>query len=76
MLFADFESWKFVSSIQIIGTSLAYSGQVVDQLDHLISGLRILIHFSGDGVILLTESKERGRERERERVKNLNSFVP
>ena len=28
-------------------------------MDHLTSGLRILIDFGGDGVILLTESRER-----------------
>ena len=34
-------------------------------MDHLISGLRILVYFGGDRVILLTESRERdGGERE------------
>ena len=35
-------------------------------MDHLFSGLRIFIHFSGDRIILFTKSRERERERERD----------
>ena len=64
----------------LLAWALAYSGEVIDKLDHLISGLRILIHFSGDRVILFTEPRERegGRERgggERERINLLVHLV-
>ena len=42
-----------------------HSGEVVDKLYHLISGLWILVHLGGYGVVLFTKTTEReGGERE------------